>query len=217
MASAVYDRRVPDPIDADAAEDRRAAGRRAWRAARGFDALCALGAAFLERRCAHFPGWGAADPDVETDAIVAPLVALHAHGFLSVASQPGFAGTRDGRDVRQRAFVAGFARPALAQRIAASPRVESAVYGAWNDLDTFANPSRSSLAPDASRSMTTVDGVARVVAGEDAREEELALFADDLDAAALRELRAAAYVVAWDPEFGRDDVLWDALLDVARG
>lgn len=194
---------------------RRELAREAWRAARSFDELCALGAAFLDGRCAHFPGWGAPESDTETDSIRAPLLELSARGFLSVASQPGFEGARDGGAVRQRAFVAGFARVDLARRIARSTRI---AVRAWFPDGSFAS-SNAEIAGSAEQdpeAMTTVDGVARVVLGHPARDEELALFADEIDDAALRELAATAYVAAWDPRFARAEVLWDELLDLAR-
>ncbi|MCY2961558.1 MAG: hypothetical protein NTY35_15450 [Planctomycetota bacterium] len=189
----------------------RESGRAAWRAARNFEDLCLLGAAFLERRCAHFPGWGSPDPDEETDAIRDALVALHSRGFLSVASQPGFEGTLDGHVIRQRAFVAGFARPALARSFVRADRI---AVRAWFPDGSFACGSMGvdGVALHEPEAMTCVDGVARVVSGHDAREAELALFADELGEAALRELAASAYVTAWDPEFGRARFLWDEML-----
>ena len=195
--------------------DERDIARGAWRAARDFDALCALGAAFLVGRCAHFPGWGAPDPDLETDAIRAPLVELSALGFLSVASQPAFEGERDGGAVRQRAFVAGFARAELARRFTCSRRI---AVRAWFPDGSFAsaNADEDGSAPHEPAAMTSVDGVARVVIGHPARATELELFADDIGPDALRELSATAYVAAWDPRFGRAEVLWDELQDLAR-
>lgn len=181
------------------------AGRARWRASRSFDELCALGAAFLARRCAHFPGWGAPDPDEETDAILAPLLELHARGFLTVASQPAFEGPRGGRDVRQRAFVAGFARPDLALRLARAERIRVRVWFA-DGTTTGIGPGREE--PEA---MTTEDGLARVYAGHSARATELGLFEGEVGDEALRELSAAAYVTAWDPRFGRAEVLWREL------
>lgn len=174
--------------------------RAAWRATRSFDELLALGAAFLDGRCAHFPGWGAPTTDVETDAIRADLLALNAIGFLSVASQPAFDGVRDSRIVHQRAFVIGFARPGLARRWSAAVSTEVRCSDAGEPASASAE-----------ESMTLEDGVARVVAGHAARDEELALFEDEIGARALDELRAATFVAAWDPVFGRERVLWDEL------
>jgi len=177
----------------------------AWRAAQSFDELLVLGAAFLDGRCAHFPGWGAQATDVETDAIRAELLALNAVGFLSVASQPAFEGRRDGRSVRQRAFVIGFARPALAARWCGVRGIEART---WTG--------ESSLVVSAEEPMTLEDGLARVVAGHPSRDEELALFEDEIGAHALDELRATTFVAAWDPVFGRERVLWDELIHLGN-
>lgn len=207
----MYDRRVDEHgsrIGESARERDVESARAAWRAAASFADLCALGAAFVGGRCAHFPGWGARETDDETDAIREALVALHARGFLSVASQPAFDGTRDGRRVRQRAFVAGFARAELARRWADSPRI---AVRAWSAHDAF----RSTLGEDdvdEPAAMTTVDGVARVVAGHAARDDELGIFVDDVGADAFRELGETTYVAAWDEEYGRERELWDELI-----
>lgn len=187
----------------------REAARRAWLAARSFADLCELGGAFLEGGCAHFPGWGAPDPDVETDAIRAPLVALHRLGVLTVASQPAFEGLREGRATRQRAFFAGFAREDVARSLLGARAV---VVRAW-----FADGTSQSVGTDCedAEAMTTEDGVARVVAGHAARDDELALFEGEIGAAALSDLRDAAYVTAWDPTFGRTQHLWDECVRLA--
>ncbi len=188
---------------ADPGAARAESARARWRSARTFDDLCTLGAAFLEGRCAHFPGWGAPETDVETDAIRAPLVALHRRGFLSVASQPAFEGHRDGRDVRQRAFVTGFARDELARKLVDSRAIVVRVWFGDGSSNVAEN-----LGADP-EPMTLEDGVARVVAGHAAREVELELLAEDLDETALHALRTAAFVTAWDPKFGRERFLWD--------
>jgi hypothetical protein len=183
-----------EPLDIEA-------HRAAWRTSASFDELLVLGAAFLGRSQAYFPGWGSPSTDAETDAIVGPLLGLNRLGFLSVASQPGFEGRRDGRDVRQRAFVIGFAKPVLAARWAAASAIEVRT---WSE--------RAASRESTEEPMTLEDDVARVVAGHAARDEELALFEGEIGARALADLRAATFVAAWDPVFGREHVLWDELL-----
>jgi hypothetical protein len=185
-----------------------ARGRAAWRAARGWDELVAAGAAFLAGHADHFPGWGAATTDAETDAILAELLALQALGFLSTASQPAFDGLRGARRVQQRAFVAGFAPRALAERLC---RPSALDVRAWH-----ADGSTSGGAGRAPAAVTREDGQARVVVGADARAEELALFADDLGADALEALGAASYVVALEPERADPGRFWPELLRLGR-
>lgn len=171
--------------------------------ARTFVELCDLGGAFLAGRCPYFPGWGAPDPDAETDAILAPLVALNRLGILTVASQPAFEGLRDRRATRQRAFFSGFARTDVARTLLAARGVVVRVWFADGTSQRVGAPSVEVEA------MTIEDGIARVVAGHAARDDELALFEGEVGEAALAELRAAAYVTAWDPQVGRAQHLWD--------
>lgn len=168
--------------------------RDAWRAATRYEDLCRLGAAFLGGELDHFPGWGAADTDEETDALEDLLVACCAAGFLTVASQtagPEVPGA-DGRPERRRAFVTGFVRGldlgplADAGLLVASELDEDLPLGLRGD-DVF------------------------LALGPGAREAELALFAEDLSPAAQAELAAARWVCVADPEWGRAEHLWSAL------
>jgi hypothetical protein len=183
--------------------DQREASRRRWLAAQTFGELCGLTADFLHRRLEGFPGWGAAEPDEETDAIRARLATLNGAGLLTLASQPGFEGRIDGHAVRQRAFVTGFGDADVARRLLAGGGIE---VRAWApDAATDAS------VPAVGEPMTLVDGTPRVLAGHPARGEELDLFQDEIGPLAFRALGQATYLAAWDPMFGRTTFLWDEL------
>ncbi len=181
--------------------DQREASRRRWLEAHTFDELCALTAAFLNRRCDIFPGWGATEPDEETDSILARLETLNRSGLLTLASQPGFEGQIDGRSVRQRAFVTGFGDVDVTRRLLAGSGIEVRAWG----------PDAEAPELSLGEPMTLVDGTARVLAGHPARAEELALFQGEIGPHAFRALCQATYLAAWDPTFGRTTLLWDEL------
>ncbi|MFD0008987.1 DUF6919 domain-containing protein [Streptomyces sp. NPDC127178] len=84
--------------------------RRRWRSAHTVADLGELMALWLEGELrswpGHMPGCG---PDRETTHLVPSLAALNRAGFLTIASQPGEAGTgHDGLWWQQRAAVEGF-------------------------------------------------------------------------------------------------------------
>jgi hypothetical protein len=184
-----------------ASEQRHASRQRsqaAWRQARDYAGLCELAASFVEGGIDFFPGWNAPDLDDESDEIAAFLARLCRAGFLTTASQPA-------RE-EQRAFVAGFAPPALARRLAGSVRDADLVivaFGAGCDPDT---------ARELPEPVSLHGGVAHAFAGHDARAEELVCFEDHVSADALEDLRARAWVSAHDRRLGRADALWDHLL-----
>ncbi|MBI5363064.1 MAG: hypothetical protein HZA53_07775 [Planctomycetes bacterium] len=182
----------------------RIRSRELWSKARDFDELCSLGARFSAGTIAHFPGWGASALDVESDAIQDELVLLARAGWLTTCSQPGLEDAA--RELRQRAFVCGFASEALAQRLAeldgrASLRVR-AVHGASAGFGEVA--------------VTMERGLARVVLGGPAFEAELECFAADLRPEVLAELARRPYVCAWDEDWGPSVQLWNALRELLR-
>lgn len=190
-------------LSARSSTDRREASRRRWLDAHTFDDLCALTAAFLDRRLDTFPGWGAPEPDEETDSILARLATLNRAGLLTLASQPGFEGQVDGRAVRQRAFVTGFGSADVTRRLLVGSGIEVRAWGPHGRA--------TGSVPAIGEPMTLVDGTARVLAGHPARDAELALFQDEIGPHAFRALGQKAYLAAWDPVFGRTTFLWDEL------
>jgi len=168
-------------------------GRSNWERARSFADLCELAARFVEGRERRFPGWGAARLDAESEPLVPVLAQLNRAGFLTLASQPGTLRGVDGCE--QRAFASGFCRAADARALRA-PR-----------LRRFRRGARGLAGVAVARKA----GRARVLAGENAFESELELFAGAVGGRALAELERCVYWSAWDPVWGRGEVLWREL------
>ena len=172
-------------------------GRSSWKRAQTFAELCELGARFVEGRERSFPGWGAAHLDAESAALVPVLAQLNRAGFLTLASQPG---TRRGSDgCEQRAFASGFCRAADARKLRGL-RVRCFARG---------GPGRAGVA------VTRKAGRARVLAGHNAFESELELFRGEVGERALAQLAESVYWSAWDPVWGREEVLWRELARVS--
>ena len=172
---------------------------RAWREARSFAELCELGARFLEGELPFFPGWGAPEPDEETDDLVSLLAAANRAGFLTLASQRGAPDEpgADGRTERRRAFVCGFAEEATArtlEQLTAGGELEVAREG--QDL-----------------TLGLRDEDAFLVVGSEAASRELEIFAEQIQGDALNSLRDARYVCLADRAWSRDDRLWPRLAE----
>lgn len=185
---------------------KRARDRAAWRRARSFDELCALGARFVAGELAWFPGWGAAELDVESDAIRASLVALNRAGWLTTCSQPARVDVE--RGLEQRAFACGFASERVARMLVGlAARDRSIRVRVERRGERVAGPVTVTREPARGRAAK----VARVAIGGPAIEAELMCFADDLAPAMLAELARRPYVSAWDVAWGREERLWPAL------
>ena len=172
-------------------------GSSTWKRAQSFAELCELGARFVEGRESSFPGWGAAALDGESEPLVPALAALNRAGCLTLASQPGTLRGVDGCE--QRAFASGFCRASQARRLRA--------LGAR----CFARGARGRAGVAVARKA----GRARVLAGHNAFESELELFAGAVGARALAELERGVYWSIWDPVWGREEWLWRKLARVS--
>ena len=175
--------------------------RDVWRAARSFAELCERGALFLEGRLSSFPGWGAAETDAETDGAAALLARANRAGFLTLASQVGSAQrAADGRAERRRAFLLGFASPALEARLRGrlGPELWVRSFGAREEGGERIAVGERGHEPF-------------LFAGFGAGPAELEIFADWIAPAALAELAATRLVWVVEPEWDRDDRLWGRL------
>ncbi len=168
-------------------------GRSSWKRAQSFPELCELGARFIEGRERIFPGWGAPQLDAESLPLVPVLAELNRAGFLTLASQPGTLLGVDGCE--QRAFASGFCRAADARRLR---RVGARCF-------RCGDRSRAGVA------VTRKAGRARVLAGHNAFASELELFRGAVGEQALAQLAECVYWCAWDPVWGREEVLWQKL------
>ncbi|MEZ6019156.1 MAG: hypothetical protein R3F17_03385 [Planctomycetota bacterium] len=178
-----------------------------WSTARTFEDLCHCAAAFLRGELAEFPGWMADETDVETDRLLPALEAACALGFLPLASQPGGCPetSHDGLPWRQRAFLIGFAGPALTERL----RGEAALAGLWfrDFAATESGGEELCVAEQGPRRYLWV--------GQASGPVELEIFQDEIPPAAFAELTAGRYLVLVDPDWGRDDRLWPVLTRLA--
>jgi hypothetical protein len=178
----------------------------AWRRARTFAELCALGARFIEGELPLFPGWLATDIDEETDPLVRYLGAFNRAGFLTLASQPGrpFAPGHDDRVCAQRAFVTGFATEIAArglEQLALATDLYVAVY-AVDERGGYRVP------------VGTRGGVPYIWSGYAAGAEELELFEEHVSGEGLAALSQARYVSVIDLAWGRRRHLWSHLARV---
>lgn len=168
-----------------------------WRLAASHRDLCALGERFVRGEISFFPGWNAPDLDAESDEIVAFLALACRAGFLPCASQPA---TSD-----QRAFVAGFADESAALALRGMARdLDVRVFGRDHGDVSSAEP------------VSRANGRFHAFAGHDARTEELACFEGVIGPLAFAELQRAAYVSAFDPQWGRRDRLWSEFARVLQ-
>ncbi len=177
----------------------RGASRALWLRASTFQELCELGARFCLGELAHFPGWGVDVLDAESIELEPVLARLNRSGFLTTCSQPGVDAPE--RELRQRAFVAGFADAAWIE--VARTRVRAA------------GLRLAVLEPGAELSeripVTIERGLVRVELGAAPHAAELACFEDDLAPEVLAVLARMPWVAVWDERFGASTRLWDAL------
>lgn len=176
---------------------------RAWQRARSFTELCALAERFLTGELPYFPGWMAPDIDEETDALVPYLSAATRQGLLPTASQPGACPARshDGKPWKQRAFVVGFASPAFAADLHARCAPTALEVRCFDALESGGEPVPCGIQGE--REYLWI--------GSAQGPDELAIFAEAVHPMALRDLRAMHYLCVWDPEWGRDELLWPIL------
>ena len=172
-------------------------GRSSWKRAQSFAELCELAARFVEGRERFFPGWGSPRLDAESRPLAARLARLNRAGFLTLASQPGTQSGVDGCE--QRSFACGFCRAREARALA---RIGARCF-------------RRGERGRAGVAVSRRDGRARVLAGHNAFESELELFAGAIGARALAELERGVYWSIWDPVWGREEWLWRKLARVS--
>lgn len=171
-----------------------------WSAAATFEELVALGARFVAGEIGRFPGWGAPALDRESDPLRSHLLAFHRAGLLTVASQPGVAGTRDhdGQVRVQRAFVCGFASDDATRKL---ERLRT-------DPDIAVGIFRRGAARNDDIPVSARGGVFYAFAGYNAFDEELECFSELCSATALAALEAVSYVSLIDLAWGRADHLF---------
>ena len=176
--------------------------RERWAQAADFPALCRLAADYATGRQPFFPSHGG-DPDPETNAIASHLEQLNLKGLLTTCSQPGDEG--DDR-FAQRAFVDGYAVREDALALAAK--------SLYSDILVLVFPPGTE---GGYHIPVTIDqGQPFTWVGMWAGDEELEHFASTCSDTAMAQLRAAWYVTAIDPVWGRKEHLWEVLLEPPR-
>ena len=180
----------------DVEQHRCAACVEAWREATTVEELGVLGARWLTGELELQPRYYGAGPDPETLLIVPALVAVNRAGLWTDQSQPG--DTTPGCE--QRAYVSGFCSAELADRLVD--------LGAGTDLVVLVCPA-DTPGPFAIP-ITIDDGQPFTFAG--AGGEHPDDFASELGPEAVAALWEATHVEVLDPHWGRNDLLWDALV-----
>jgi len=167
--------------------------KKAWKQATTFSDLCELTAQFIEERSPFLPGYGADSVDSETEPLVPYLAAFNHSGFLTTTSQPG----EDHSDLKQRAFVDGFALEGVARRI---HRVSL-----YSELHIVATP--PGFPAGFHTPVTVSDFMPHTWTGFSCF-GELEYFEKACGAFAFQELRTAWSVSIIDLQWGRNDYLW---------
>lgn len=181
------------------------ADRTAWAGASSLEELLALTRDFLEGRRAFFPGWGGADTDEESDALLAGLRGALDAGLMTVASQPGapFGPGHDGLTWGGRAFVGGFALDGEG-----AARLEAAA----REAGLLVRAETPGEAADWSPIVAGLrDGTPYLVLGPGARDQELEIFAELLAPPLQEALAERPLLWIVDPSWGRRDRLRDVL------
>ena len=174
-----------------------------WKTATGFDHLCSLNAEWLEG--SGTTGLCQDQPDAETLPLVGILAEANRAGFLTMCSQPGEPHDEEGN--AQRAFVDGYARGALARRLAA--------LGLETDLIVDAYP--PGTFGDGVRIPISLYEFYENTWGGGHCAEIFPQYLELLSPAAADELSDSWFITLIDPCWGRIDYLWDRLREVLRG
>ncbi|MEV5774263.1 hypothetical protein AB0L49_23885 [Streptomyces antimycoticus] len=187
------------------------ADRRLWRSAQTLHDLGQRVALWLTGAIASQPGYTPNyGPDPETEYLVPVLARINELGYVTDCSQPGISGADGDDHWEQRAAVSGLVdNPALLRRLVDAAE-EAGLLVICHDVTPGPHP----------------DGVAVTkVNGEDCTWFGGHVLVQDLRTIWPERIigrRAFARVAeAWqvtiiDPQYGRDDVLWEALWEVIR-
>jgi hypothetical protein len=174
---------------------------RYWAEARTLSDLGGLTARWLEGAIDYQPAWESARPDAETEPLVAVLALANRRGFVTHFSQPG--ANPDPARNQQRAAVSGFSAGEVIGRLEKTALATDVVVLACppgGRLDGHQLP------------IAMLDGVACRWAGAemsfDAIEE---YYHGDCHPDAVAALRQAWQATLIDPDWGRNDLLWDCL------
>ncbi|MFF7258609.1 DUF6919 domain-containing protein [Streptomyces microflavus] len=188
------------------------ADKRRWRSAENLQELGHLVASWLIGDLASQPGYQPnCGPDEETQHLIPVLVAVNRLGFVTDGSQPAFAGYGyDNHWWEQRAAVSGVVDdPQLRDRLVAAAEVAGLTV-VQHDM----TPRRHAEGVPVTRSL----GRARTHFGRflPVRDLRTVWQPEIIGRRTFEKVAAAWQLTLIDPEWGRDDVLWEALAEVVR-
>lgn len=177
------------------------ADRQVWRQATTIPAAGELTARWLEGASQYQPGTFSPGIDAETEAIAPKLAALNRSGLFTKESQPGL---RE-RGLAQRAYVTGFCLPESAGALLdLSARTELVTVG-----HAPGETSRASIP------VTLLDAEIVTVLGSSegpVEAEQLTDWSLETNESLALVLAESWYVEIFDPVWGRNDLLFDAVL-----
>ncbi len=188
------------------------ADKRRWRSAAGLKDLGALVAAWLIGDIASQPGYQPhCGPDEETQHLIPVLVAVNRLGFVTDSSQPGFAGYGyDHHWWEQRAAVSGLVDdPELRDRLVAAAELAGLTV-VQHDMTPRRHAEGVPVTRSLGRARTHFGGFLSV------RDLRTVWQPEIIGRRAFEKVTAAWQLTLIDPEWGRDDVLWEALAEVVR-
>lgn len=179
------------------------ADARRWEKARTVADLGELTAQWLEGSVASQPGyWPNCGPAEETTDLVPVLAGLNRAGYLTDCSQPGW----EGESCRQRAAISGYVEAPMLGRI----RAAVAGTGLILVVHTTTTPRRERV------TVTLSGGQPFTGFGHRLSRCDIAWQFEVCHPDAIAALCQAWQVSIVDPVWGRDDVLWPLLADLAH-
>ncbi|MFD8992285.1 DUF6919 domain-containing protein [Streptomyces goshikiensis] len=188
------------------------ADKRRWRSAENLPDLGHLVASWLIGDLASLVGYQPnCGPDEETQHLIPVLVAVNRLGFVTDSSQPGFAGTgHDNHWWEQRAAVSGLVDdPELRDRLVAAAEVAGLTV-VQHDM----RPRRHAEGVPVTRRLGTVH--TRFGRFLPVRDLRTVWQPEIIGRRAFEQVTTAWQVTLIDPQWGRDEVLWEALAEVVR-
>lgn len=193
--------------------------RKLWANARTLADLGELTAQWLEGVIASQPGYEAnCGPDPETEHLIPVLAQANRAGYVTCSSQSGVYPEEgyDGCLWQQRAAVQGFADGPLALALTeAAERAGLLVIADSAPKGGLRGRLARWFEQDGRIVVTaTTDGREHTWFGARLSRSALGWLYDELSADGLRAITGAWQVTLIDPEWGRDDLLWDTLASV---
>jgi hypothetical protein len=181
------------------------ADREVWRQATTIPAAGELTARWLEGNSQYQPGVFSPGFDDETTAIAGELARLNRNGLFTKESQPGV----EVQGLAQRAYVTAFC----------SPETASALLELSTRTELVTVVHAPGEASSASIPVTVQDGAVVTVLGsseEPVGEDQLRDWAAEANETLALVLADAWYVEIFDPVWGRNDVLLEAVFEALQ-